>query len=98
MTVPVASTVTDRSANVNETVTVERSVFVPVVVAIASSAAGVYLLLNQPYGIGDEIEIDGHRGIVQEVDVVATLIENDSEEFLVPNYRVLQSGIVRVRD
>jgi small-conductance mechanosensitive channel len=65
---------------------------------LASSAAGVYLLLNQPYVIGDEIEIDGHRGIVQEVDVVATLIENDSEEFLVPNYRVLQSGIVRVRD
>jgi small-conductance mechanosensitive channel len=65
---------------------------------LASGAAGVYLLLNQPYGIGDEIEIDGHRGIVQEVDVVATRIENDSEEFLIPNHRVLQSGIVRIRD
>ena len=64
---------------------------------LASSAAGVYLLLNQPYGIGDEIEIDGHRGIVQEVDIVATRIENDSEEFLIPNHRVLQSGVVRVR-
>jgi small-conductance mechanosensitive channel len=64
---------------------------------LASGAAGVYLLLNQPYGIGDEIEIDGHRGIVQEVDIVATRIENDSEEFLIPNHRVLQSGVVRVR-
>ena len=65
---------------------------------LASGAAGVYLLLNQPYGIGDEIEVDGHRGIVQEVDVVATRIENDTEEFLIPNHRVLQSGIVRVRN
>lgn len=65
---------------------------------LASGAAGVYLLLNQPYGIGDEIEVDGHRGIVQEVDVVATRIENDSEEYLIPNHRVLQSGIVRVRN
>ncbi|PSP75249.1 mechanosensitive ion channel protein MscS [Halobacteriales archaeon QS_3_64_16] len=65
---------------------------------LASGAAGVYLLLNQPYSIGDEIEIDGHRGIVQEVDVIATRIESDSEEFLIPNHRVLQSGIVRVRE
>lgn len=64
---------------------------------LASGAAGVYLLLNQPYGIGDEIRVDGHRGIVQEVDVIATRIENDTEEFIIPNHRVLRSVIVRVR-
>ena len=64
---------------------------------LASGAAGIYLLLNQPYGIGDDVRIGDHRGIVQEVDVFVTHIENDEEEFIVPNSRVLESGIVRIR-
>jgi small-conductance mechanosensitive channel len=64
---------------------------------LAAGAAGMYLLLTQPYGIGDEIEVDGHRGIVQEVDMFVTHIEDEDEEYIVPNQRVLKSGIVRVR-
>lgn len=65
---------------------------------LAAGAAGVYLLLNEPYSIGDEIEIDGHRGIVQEMDMFVTHVEGDGEEFVVPNHRVFQSGVVRFRD
>ncbi|NHN48829.1 mechanosensitive ion channel [Halostella sp. JP-L12] len=65
---------------------------------LASGAAGIYLLLNQPYGIGDSVRIGDHQGIVQEVDVFVTHIENDEEEFIVPNSRVLDQGIVRVRN
>lgn len=65
---------------------------------LAASAVGVYLLLNEPYSIGDEVEIDGHRGIVQEMDMFVTHIESESEEFIVPNHRVFQSGIVRFRE
>jgi small-conductance mechanosensitive channel len=64
---------------------------------LTSSAAGVYLLLTEPYSIGDEIEIDGRRGIVQEVDVFVTRIEDDGEEYVLPNHLVFESGIVRVR-
>ena len=65
---------------------------------LRSSAAGVYLLLNQPYGIGDEVRVGDDRGIVQEVDVFVTRIENDGEEYIVPNSRVFREGVVRFRE
>jgi len=64
---------------------------------LASAAAGVYLLLNQPYSIGDEVEIDGKRGVVQEVDLFVTHVETDSAEHVFPNRVVFRSGIARVR-
>lgn len=65
---------------------------------LLSSAAGVYLLLHEPYGIGDEVEIGDNRGIVQEVDVLVTSIESDGEEYIVPNSHVFSQGFVRIRD
>lgn len=65
---------------------------------LRSSAAGVYLLLNQPYGIGDKVRVGDNRGIVQEVDVFVTHIESDGEEHIIPNSRVFKQGIVRIRD
>ncbi|WP_435186358.1 mechanosensitive ion channel domain-containing protein [Halobellus sp. EA9] len=65
---------------------------------LKSGAAGSYLLLNQPYAIGDEVEIGGNRGIVQEVNLFVTHIENDGEEFVVPNSAVFEDGVVRIRD
>ncbi|MFW6437174.1 MAG: mechanosensitive ion channel domain-containing protein [Halococcoides sp.] len=66
-------------------------------VPLSAAAAGVYLLLSEPYSIGDEVVVDDHRGIVQEVDLFVTHVERDTEEYIVPNHRVLRSGIVRVR-
>ncbi|MGA9400945.1 mechanosensitive ion channel family protein [Haladaptatus sp.] len=65
---------------------------------LRSSAAGIYLLLNQPYGIGDEIRVAGNQGIVQEVDLFVTHIENDGEEFIIPNHLVFRRGAVRLRN
>ncbi len=65
---------------------------------LASATAGVYLLLTEPYAIGDEVEIDDSRGIVQEVDVFVTLIEDDGEEYIIPNRKVLREGAMRVRN
>ncbi len=62
---------------------------------LASGAAGVYLLLNQPYSIGDQVTIGGQEGIVQEVDLFVTRIENNGEEHTIPNRIVLRSGFVR---
>ncbi len=64
---------------------------------LVSSAAGIYLLLNQPYGIGDRIRIGDQSGIVQEVDLFVTKIEDDSEEYIVPNRRVFEAELVRER-
>lgn len=65
---------------------------------LAAGAAGLYLVLTQPYSIGDEVEIDDRRGIVQEVGVLVTHVESQGEEYIIPNQRVFESGIVRVRE
>jgi small-conductance mechanosensitive channel len=64
---------------------------------LAAAAAGVYLLLTEPYAIGDEVRIDDRRGVVQEVDVFITRVEANGEEYIIPNQEVFQSGVVRVR-
>ncbi|AKH98101.1 mechanosensitive ion channel domain-containing protein [Halanaeroarchaeum sulfurireducens] len=65
---------------------------------LSSGAAGVYLLLNEPYGIGDRVAVAGREGIVQEVDVFVTLIEAEDREFVVPNHLVLREGAVLILD
>lgn len=64
---------------------------------LASAASGIFLLLRQPYGIGDEVKVAGQRGIVQEVDLFVTHIETDDEEHIIPNHAVFRDGIVRIR-
>lgn len=64
---------------------------------LSSGAAGIYLLLREPFTIGDEIVLDGNAGIVQEVDVFVTRIEGDGQEYVVPNRRVMTEGVQRVR-
>ena len=65
---------------------------------LISSAVGIYLLLNQPYGIGDQVRIGDRSGIVQEVDLFVTKIENDSEEYVILNRQVFEDGVVRIRE
>lgn len=64
---------------------------------LAAGAAGVYLFLNQPYSIGDEIQIDDHHGIVQEITTFTTLIEDDNTEYFIPNHQIFQHGVSRKR-
>ncbi|MFW5911812.1 MAG: mechanosensitive ion channel domain-containing protein, partial [Halolamina sp.] len=65
---------------------------------LTSAAAGLYLFLNEPYGIGDTVRIGEERGVVQEIDVFVTHIESGGEEYVVPNDRVFDDGIVIVHD
>lgn len=65
---------------------------------LAAAAAGIFLLLNEPYSIGDEVRIDGARGVVQEVDVFVTHIEARGEEYIIPNQQIFRDGVVRIRE
>ncbi|WP_276251157.1 mechanosensitive ion channel domain-containing protein [Haloarcula rara] len=65
---------------------------------LAAAAAGLYLLLTEPYSIGDEVVIGDQRGIVQEVDMFVTRVEADGKEHIIPNQQVMTEGIVRVRE
>jgi small-conductance mechanosensitive channel len=64
---------------------------------LTSGAAGMYLLLTQPYNIGDEVRIGDCEGIVQEITVFVTRVESDDAEYVLPNRRALETGIVRIR-
>jgi small-conductance mechanosensitive channel len=64
---------------------------------LSSSAAGAYLLLKQPYAIGDEIRVGDVQGVVCEMDVFVTHVESGDEEFIVPNRKVFRDGVVRIR-
>lgn len=65
---------------------------------LTSAAAGIYLFLNEPYGIGDTVKIGDQRGVVQEIDTFVTHIESAGEEYIVPNNRVFTSGVVILHD
>lgn len=65
---------------------------------LAAGAAGVFLLLNQPYTIGDKVRIGEQEGIVQEIDMFVTHVEDDDTEYIVPNQQVFRSGVARVRE
>jgi len=53
---------------------------------LAASAAGIFLLLAEPYAIGDEVRM------------FVTHTEADGAEYIVPNQEVFQSGVVRIRE
>ncbi|AEN04517.1 MscS Mechanosensitive ion channel [halophilic archaeon DL31] len=65
---------------------------------LRSAAAGIYLFLNEPYGIGDMVRIGDQRGVVQEIDMFVTHIESAGEEYIVPNNRVFAGGVVIIHD
>lgn len=62
---------------------------------LASGVAGLYLFLNEPYGIGDRVRIGDRTGVVQEVELFVTRIEDDGTEYIVPNRTVLEEGASR---
>jgi small conductance mechanosensitive channel len=57
--------------------------------------AGVLLLLQQPFDIGDAIEVGGHAGTVITIDLRATELRTfDGKNVLIPNADVFTSAIV----
>jgi small conductance mechanosensitive channel len=57
--------------------------------------AGVFLLLERPFKIGDEISVDGHTGVVDNVEIrTTTLRTEDGEEVLIPNSLVYTETII----
>ena len=57
--------------------------------------AGLYLLLERPFRIGDEITVDNRTGIVEDVQFRTTTIRTlEGEQVLVPNAIVFSQTIV----
>lgn len=56
--------------------------------------AGVILLLQQPFRIGDQISVDGYEGTVEEIALRSTQIQTyEGEEVVIPNSIVFTSTL-----
>jgi small-conductance mechanosensitive channel len=57
--------------------------------------AGLLLYLQQPFAIGDDIEVSGHAGKVQDIDLRATQIRTfDGRLVLIPNADVFNHAMI----
>src|SRR6266508_1977612 len=53
---------------------------------IGDFVAGLLIACTQPIRLGDEVEIDGTRGVVEEIGLIYTFVKTDNEDRLViPN-------------
>src|SRR6202165_1373976 len=57
--------------------------------------AGLFLLLERPFRLGDEITVDNRTGIVENIEMRATTLRtNEGEQVLIPNSLVYTGTII----
>ena len=63
--------------------------------SLANFAAGVMLILFQPFKVGDEVEAGGASGTVKEIQIFSTIMEADDKKLIiVPNAKITADKIV----
>lgn len=63
--------------------------------SLSNFAGGVLVLFFKPFKAGDEIEAQGYRGVVQEIQIFNTiLLTRDNEKIIMPN-GTLSNGCVK---
>jgi len=67
--------------------------------SLSNFAAGVMLILFQPFKVGDEIEAGGASGIVKEIQIFSTIMKtNDKKTIIVPNAKITSDKIIIHRE
>ncbi|HDQ73424.1 MAG TPA: mechanosensitive ion channel family protein [Chloroflexi bacterium] len=57
--------------------------------------AGILLLVRQPFGVGDAVEVAGHAGSVLDINVRDTVLKTwDGEKVILPNMDVFANPII----
>ncbi len=63
--------------------------------SLANFAAGVMAIIFRPYNVGDVVEIAGHTGQVEELDIFTTSLRlPDKTKIIIPNGQALEGPIV----
>lgn len=64
---------------------------------LSNLLAGILLLIRQPFRSGDQVEVSGQRGTVEQITIRETQIRTfDGEKVLIPNAEVYQN-VIRVQ-
>ena len=67
--------------------------------SLANFAAGVMLILFQPFKVGDEVEAGGASGIVKEIQIFSTIMKtNDKKTIIIPNAKITSDKIIIHRE
>lgn len=57
--------------------------------------AGLLILLRQPFEIGDQIQVDGFEGTVEQIETRATIIKTyDGQKAVIPNSQVYTNSLL----
>ncbi|MFA6282384.1 MAG: mechanosensitive ion channel domain-containing protein [Candidatus Omnitrophota bacterium] len=63
--------------------------------SLANFAAGVMLILFQPFKVGDEVDAGGATGIVKEIQIFSTILTtNDKKTVIIPNAKITADKII----
>jgi len=63
--------------------------------SLANFAAGIFLIVFKPFKVGDFIEIAGKVGIVEEIQMLTTVINTpDNTKVVVPNGKITSDNIL----
>lgn len=61
---------------------------------LGNFVAGILIALSQPLRLGDDVEVDGQRGIVEEIGLTYTFIRADDEtRVVIPNEKLASNTI-----
>eukprot|EP01121_Diplochlamys_sp_Union-15-3_P018376 TRINITY_DN666_c0_g1_i2.p1 TRINITY_DN666_c0_g1~~TRINITY_DN666_c0_g1_i2.p1 ORF type:complete len:270 (-),score=51.98 TRINITY_DN666_c0_g1_i2:41-850(-) len=62
--------------------------------SLSHLAAGVMLLVFEPFKVGDFVSINGHQGTIFEIDLLVTRLDTpDNQRIVVPNSAIFGSAI-----
>lgn len=63
--------------------------------SLSNVAAGILILVNQPFKKGDLVDTNGYTGIVEFIDITCTTLQTvDNRTVILPNSAILNSAIV----
>ncbi len=60
---------------------------------LPSAVSGLYIISTHQYGVGDRITVGDVEGVVQEVDLLTTRVDDGEREHVVPNSEVFEKGV-----
>jgi small-conductance mechanosensitive channel len=63
---------------------------------LPSAVSGLYVISTHQYGVGDTVRVGDVEGVVQEVDLLTTRVDDGEREHVVPNSEVFESGVSRL--
>jgi small-conductance mechanosensitive channel len=60
---------------------------------LANLISGVLILLYRPFSVNEEISVAGMEGVVTEIDLRYTRLDNDGKAYLIPNSMLITNPI-----